>query len=143
MSTFLLRHNPTAAAAMLSSWFDRVLGDTQSSEGGHELAYRLQPRLDISEEEQQYNVIVDIPGMTKEDVSVKVENGTLRIEGERKEEKRGKYHHAERTSGKFLRSISLPEDVDSTKIEAKAANGVLELRLPKSKKAMPVEIKIA
>jgi len=142
MSTFVLRH-PTTTAALLSNWFDRMLGDTPSSEERHETACRMQPRMDIAEEEGQYSVVVDIPGLTKDDISVKVENGALRIEGERKEEKRGKYHYAERASGTFLRSFTLPEDVDAAKIEAKVANGVLELRLPKSEKALPVEIKIA
>jgi len=140
MSAFVLRHNPTAA--MLSSWFDRMLGDL-STESDQELTSRLQPRMDISEEEGHYYISMDVPGLTKSDISIKVENGAVKIEGERKEEKKGKYHHSERAYGKFLRSFSLPDDVDSAKIEAKAENGVLELKLPKNKKALPIEIKIS
>jgi len=140
MSTLLLRQSP--AASLLSSWFDRMMGDP-SSEAVHEAAYSIQARLDISEDEEKYFVTVDIPGLAKEDVSVTVENGVMKIEGERKEEKKGKYHHTERTYGKFLRSFSLPDDVDTSKIEAKAANGVLELQMPKNKKAKPIEVKIS
>jgi HSP20 family protein len=140
MSAFILRHNPSAA--MLSSWFDRMLGDP-STEADQELLYRLQPRMDISEEENQYMISMDIPGLTKADISIKVENGTLKVEGERKDERKGKHHHAERAYGKFIRSFSLPDDVDSAKIEAKVDNGVLELKMPKNKKALPIEIKIA
>ena len=80
--------------------------------------------------------------MVKEDISIKVENGTMKIEGERKEERTGKYHLTERTVGRFYRSFALPDDVDAEKIEAKASNGVLEISLPKSQKVLPVEIKI-
>jgi len=142
MSTLVFR-NP--AHALFSNWFDRMLGDAAPSEdaGGQAAYQRALPRMDIAEEEGHYSVVVDVPGLTREDVSVKIENGAMRIEGERKEEKRGRYHCAERVSGKFLRSITLPEDVDAAKIEAKVSNGVLELTMPKSKKALPVEVKIA
>jgi len=140
MSTLLLRQSP--AASLLSSWFDRMMGDP-SSEAERDAVYRMQPRLDISEDEEKYFVTVDLPGLAKEDVSVTVENGVMKIEGERKEEKKGKYHHTERAYGKFLRSFSLPDDVDASKIEAKAVNGVLELQMPKNKKAKPIEVKIA
>lgn len=140
MSALVFRHNP--AAAMLSSWFDRVLND-QASGDVAEAVYRMQPRMDISEEEDKYFVGMDIPGLAKEDVAIKVENGVIKIEGERKEVHKGKFHHSERAFGKFLRSFSLPDDVDSSKIEAKVANGTLELVLPKNKKALPIEVKIS
>lgn len=140
MSTFLLRHNP--AAAVLSNWFDKMFYDrTTESEG--EQTFRLQPKMDISEEEDKYFVSVDIPGLTKDDISIKAESGVIKIEGERKEERKGKYHYAERAFGRFMRIFSLPDDVDSEQIVAKVNNGVLELQLPKNKKALPVEIKIS
>jgi HSP20 family protein len=139
MSTLVVRRNP--AAEMLSSWFDRMLGDASpETEGG--MTYTVQPRMDIAEEKDAYFITLDVPGLTKEDISVKAESGMIKIEGERKEEKKGKYHRSERAFGRFLRSFSVPDDVEAGQIEAKVAHGVLELRLPKSEKAKAVEIKV-
>jgi HSP20 family protein len=131
---------PVPAVADLFSIFDRVFGDRPLTDD--RVDYRVQPRMDVSEEESKYAVTLDIPGLAKEDITIKVENGAMKIEGERKEERAGKYHLAERACGRFYRSFALPDDVDAEKIEAKAANGVLEITLPKSQKALPVEIKI-
>jgi len=138
MSALVMR--PATAMADFFSIFDRVFGDRQLTDDRAD--YRVQPRMDVSEEENRYAVTLDIPGLAKEDISIKVENGTMKIEGERKEERTGKYHLTERTYGRFYRSFALPEDVDAEKIEAKAANGVLEISLPKTQKAPAVEIKI-
>jgi HSP20 family protein len=99
--------------------------------GGRQLAvdradYRLQPRMDVSEEENRYVITVDIPGLAKEDISIKIENDAMKIEGKRKEERNNaQYRLTERTAGRLYRSVALPNDVDAEKIEAKAANGVL------------------
>jgi HSP20 family protein len=131
---------PVPSVADFFSIFDRVFGDRSLTDDRAD--YRVQPRMDVSEEENKYAVTLDIPGLAKEDISIKVENGTMKIEGERKEERAGKYHLTERTYGRFYRSFALPDDVDAEKIEAKASNGVLEISLPKNQKALPVEIKI-
>jgi len=138
MSALVMR--PVPAVADFFSIFDRVFGDRPLTDDRAD--YRVQPRMDVSEEENKYAVTLDIPGLAKEDISIKVENGTMKIEGERKEERTGKYHLTERAYGRFYRSFALPDDVDAEKIEAKAANGVLEISLPKNQKALPVEIKI-
>ncbi|MDR2592927.1 MAG: Hsp20/alpha crystallin family protein [Chitinispirillales bacterium] len=138
MSALVMR--PVPSVADFFSIFDRVFGDRSLTDDRAD--YRVQPRMDVSEEENKYAVTLDIPGLAKEDISIKVENGTMKIEGERKEERTGKYHLTERTYGRIYRSFALPDDVDAEKIEAKANNGVLEISLPKNQKALPVEIKI-
>jgi len=138
MSALVMR--PVPSVADFFSIFDRVFGDRPLTDDRAD--YKVQPRMDVSEEENRYAITLDIPGLAKEDISIKVENGTMKIEGERKEERTGKYHLAERTVGRFYRSFALPDDVDAEKIEAKATNGVLEISLPKNQKALPVEIKI-
>jgi HSP20 family protein len=83
----------------------------------------------------------------KEDVKVTVENGVLTITGERKFEKEEdkKYHRIERSYGNFLRSFTLPDAADSSKVTAEFKDGVLKVHLPKSEKAKPkaVEVKVA
>jgi HSP20 family protein len=106
------------------------------------------PLVDISEDEHEYLIKAELPGIDKDQVKVTVENGLLLIAGERKsehEEKNRKYHRVERSYGSFLRSFSLPDDADGTKIKAEFKNGVLKVHLPKSEDAKPksIEIKVS
>lgn len=105
------------------------------------------PAVDITEDEKEFLIKTDLPEMKKEDVHVTFADGVLTITGERKtekEEKNRKYHRIEREHGRFLRSFTLPENANATKIAAEFKEGVLLLRLPKSEKAQPkvVEVKI-
>jgi HSP20 family protein len=105
------------------------------------------PLVDISEDDKEYLVKADLPEMKKEDVKVTVENGVLSISGERKsekEEKRKKFHRIERSYGTFLRTFTLPDNADSTKIAAEFKEGVLKVHLPKIPATKPqhVEVKL-
>jgi HSP20 family protein len=106
------------------------------------------PLVDISEDDKEYVIKAEVPEMKKEDIKINVHEDVLTITGERKyekEEKGKKYHRVERSYGSFLRSFSLPEDADGTKVIAEYKDGVLKVRLPKSEKAKPksIEVKIA
>ena len=106
------------------------------------------PSVDITEDDKEYLVKADLPEVKKEDVKVTVENGILTITGERKfekEEKDKKYHRIERSYGNFLRSFTLPDGADGTKVSADFKDGVLKVHLPKTEKAKPkaVEVKVA
>ena len=103
------------------------------------------PLVDITEEEKEYLIRAELPDMKKEDVRLTVENGVLTISGERKfekEEKGRKYHRIERAYGSFVRSFSLPEDADGSKVTADFKDGMLQVHLPKSVKATPKAIEI-
>jgi len=131
----------------LTSLFDDFFGDNAFESVNRQLSVGEWPRVDIEENGNEYSIKADLPGMDKKDVSISIENGTLKIEGEKKtEQKREKdrYYHLERSYGKFCRSFALPEEVDTEKISAAMNNGVLELTLPKSEKAKPrsIEVKI-
>lgn len=106
------------------------------------------PLVDITEDEKEYLIKAELPEMKKEDVRLTVENDVLAISGERKfekEEKGRKYHRIERAYGSFVRSFSLPEDADGSKVTADFKDGMLQVHLPKSEKAKPkaIEIKVA
>ena len=106
------------------------------------------PLVDITEDEKEYIVKAEIPEMKKEDIKINVHDEVLSISGERKyekEEKGKKYHRVERAYGSFVRSFTLPEDADGSKVNAEYKDGVLKLHLPKSEKAKPktIEIKVA
>ena len=83
---------------------------------------------------------LDLPGMKKEDIEVSIQDGTLIIRGEKKEETERKEKGAVRTErfyGSFHRAVNLPTAVDDTKVKANYKSGVLELTLPKKEEAKP------
>jgi HSP20 family protein len=106
------------------------------------------PLVDITEDEKEYLVKVELPEVRKEDLKVTVENGVLSISGERKlekEEKGKRYHRIERAYGSFTRSFTLPEGADSSKVNAQFKDGVLQVHLAKSETARPkaIDVKIS
>ena len=106
------------------------------------------PTVDIIESSEDFQIKADLPEVKKEDVKVSVDAGVLRIEGERKqekEEKGKKYHRTERSYGSFLRTFTLPDNIDESKIAASFKDGVLNVRLQKAEKAKPkaIDVKVA
>jgi len=105
-----------------------------------------QPNSDVEDEDNCFRVKIDLPGIDKKDIKVRVENDILIIEGEKKEEERkSKFWHTERNKiEKFKRSFTLADTIDATKLEAKIKHGVLEIVLPKKEdkkiKTFDVEI---
>ena len=103
------------------------------------------PSIDISENEKQYMIDVEIPGVDKKDIKLNVENNTLTISGERKFEKKedGKqYHRVESHYGTFSRSFTLPDNVNTESINATYNNGILSITVDKSEEKMRKQIKI-
>ncbi len=95
---------------------------------------RFWPHLDVSDEDGALKVAIELPGMSKDDVELSVENGMLTIRGEKRHEdqttERGVYR-TERYYGYVHRSLPLPEDVDQEHAEATFEKGVLTVRFPK------------
>jgi HSP20 family protein len=103
------------------------------------------PRVDVVESEKEVKVTAELPGMVAQDVDLQLSHGVLTISGEKKREKeeRGKnYTHVERSYGAFRRSVPLPGEVDSDKVEATFKRGVLTVTLPKTTPAR-ARIKVA
>jgi HSP20 family protein len=97
---------------------------------------QLKMRIDVTENEQAYTVKADIPGVKKEDISVRVEGNLVQIDAQAKSEKeeRGdgdKVLRSERYFGTISRSFTLGQDIDAGKVDASYADGVLTLQLPK------------
>jgi HSP20 family protein len=92
------------------------------------------PRVDISENDGQYLVKADIPGVAKEDIKITIDNDVLTIQGERKqeqEEENKHFHRVERFYGSFIRSFTLPDDADAAALKAAAQEGQLTVTIPK------------
>src|SRR3981189_1520800 len=129
----------------LSSLFGRVPARRQN--GGQEAITVAEwaPLVDIIEDDKEYIIKAELPGVKKEEVKVAVENGVLTISGERKlesEEKNKKYHRVERAYGLFARSFTLPDVADAEKVKAEFKDGELRIHLPKSEKAKTKQIEV-
>lgn len=96
------------------------------------------PAVDVSERDDAYVIRAELPGLTEADVKLRVDDGSLVLEGEKKagEEAGGKGRHRhERRFGEFRRVFTLPDTVDEAAVAAKFAHGVLEVTLPKVEEA--------
>ncbi len=92
------------------------------------------PRIDLSETEEEYTIIADLPGLNQKDIELSFSQNVLTISGKKEEEKEEKgrqYHRIERFSGQFRREIPLQDTVDDNKIEATFKDGVLTINIPK------------
>lgn len=101
--------------------------------------------VDVVEEKDHLIVRANLPGLSKDDVTVTYHDGYLTIKGEKKVEsttKDANWHRQERAYGSFSRTIELPVAVDMKKIEAQFRDGVLTVTLPKTEEAKPREIQI-
>jgi HSP20 family protein len=104
------------------------------------------PPVDIYQNGQHELVLkAELPDLTREDIDVTVDKGTLTIKGEKKlssEVKEEQFHRVERQYGTFSRSFSLPATVDSGRVAAEYKNGVLTVKLPMREEAKPRQIKV-
>jgi HSP20 family protein len=119
--------NPFALMRQFTDDMDRAFGQPAN------IAAEWRPAIEVKEKEGKLVVTAELPGVKKEDVKVNVTDNMLTLEGERKqekEEKREGYYHSERSYGKFLRSIRLPEGAQTDQTAAQFKDGVLEITVP-------------
>src|SRR5512132_977922 len=107
----------------------------------------LKMRIDVAEKENAYEVKADIPGVKKEDINVRIDGNVVQIDAEVKRESQTKGNgdkvlRSERYYGNVSRTFSLAEDVDDSKAEAKYADGVLTLALPKKATAASKKVTV-
>jgi HSP20 family protein len=104
------------------------------------------PPINVAETADAYRVEVELPGVSKENIRVAVDNRRVTIEAEEKREsdqKEGeRLIYAERNATKYVRSFTLPSEVDDAGAQAKFENGVLTLTLPKKQPAQPKQLAI-
>jgi HSP20 family protein len=131
----------------LSTYLGRPAVQTETGKEAMTVA-EWSPLVDITEDDKEYLIKADLPEVKKDDVKLTVQDDVMSISGERKyekEEKGKKYHRIERAYGSFMRSFTLPEDADGSKVSADYKDGVLKVHLPKSEKAKPksIEVKVS
>ena len=119
--------NPFALMRQFTEDMDRTFGKMPNGDA------LWSPAIEVKQKDGKLTVTAELPGLKKEDVKVNVTGDTLTLEGERKhekEEKREGYYHSERSYGKFLRSIPLPEGAKTDQTSAQFKDGMLEITVP-------------
>ncbi|HEX7126266.1 MAG TPA: Hsp20/alpha crystallin family protein [Thermodesulfobacteriota bacterium] len=125
--------------------FDETLSRTRTGEPS-ELTGNWSPAVDVYENADRYVVVAELPGLTKDDVQIELKDNVLTLKGERKfadEFKDQTCHRMERAYGQFVRSFSIPAQVEAGKVEARFKDGVLTVTIPKAAAAKPRVIPIA
>jgi HSP20 family protein len=148
MRTSLTRWNPTRGYVTsrdpFARFFENFFGeDLLPSEDVSNRAWM--PAVNIRETDSAFLVEAELPGLTKKDIEITLENNLLKLSGERRFEKDTKeenYHRVERQYGTFLRTFSLPSQVDSNAVKATFKEGVLTIEVPKAEEAKPRKIAI-
>lgn len=136
MANLLIRDPFLAAPFRLMDELMRTAGN-----GGNRVT-GFTPPVDVLETQDEYLVKLDLPGVKADDVNVEVNENQLSISGSRVAEETGQAQLVERPYGSFVRTLTLPQGVDSDSIEAGYQDGVLELRIPKPAQQKPKKIAI-
>jgi HSP20 family protein len=103
------------------------------------------PLADVTETDKDYEVVLDLPGMKPEEVTVELKEGQLWVTGRREEEREEKgktFHRVERQHGEFRRVIPLPSTIDEQHVDAHFDNGVLKITVPKTEGAQAKRIEV-
>lgn len=141
----LVKFEPFRGFESLSRRMNEIFGDLEK--GVRFEIGDFSPRVDIAEDEKNVYLHAELPGIERENVKISVsEDRVLTLKGEKKREEKVEsknFVRVERNYGSFTRSFALPENINVEKVEAKFANGVLDLVLPKTEPAKPKEVDIS
>lgn len=145
--TYLTRYRPLANGFTLprelDRWMDEALGNLQWSRG--ENVRQWFPVTDVSETPENLTLRLEVPGLSREDLKISVENNMLTVRGEKKQETSSEdetFYRTERSYGTFERSFSLPSHFDHDGVKATMKDGVLTIRIPRREEAKAREIAI-
>ena len=142
----IVKVDPFRELATMQDRMARLFGDVYLRDEDTGFRGNWIPAVDIFETENHDLVLkAELPGMTREDIEVTVENGTLVLKGQKKfeaEVKEEHYRRIERSYGQFFRSFTLPNTVDTSKVAADYKNGILTVKLPFREEAKPRTISV-
>ena len=142
----IVKVDPFRELAAMQNRMARLFGDVYLRDEDTAFRGSWTPAVDIFETEHHDLVLkAELPGMTREDIEVSVENGTLMLKGQKKFDetvKEENYRRVERSYGQFHRSFTLPNTVDTSKVAADYKNGILTVKLPFREEAKPRTINV-
>lgn len=128
----------------MSRFFDDFFLPYREGEEGQRSAVWA-PRADLSETDDAYLIAMDLPGIHRDELDITMEDGTLKVSGERSmetESENGQYHRIERSYGRFFRSFSFGPNADADNVEASFDDGVLTIRVAKAEERKPRRIEV-
>jgi HSP20 family protein len=131
---------PFGSEGLGDVFFDRLWPEWR-----RDLGEEWTPAVNFFEKDGKYHLSADVPGISKDDITVTVENGYISVSGkkeENKEEKEASYYMKETRYGSFSRSFRLPGEVDEEKIEASYKDGVLTVVIPKKEESKTKKIEV-
>lgn len=135
---------PLFGKAMLDDFFSPALTRFASDDDAEAAGMTWSPAADLTQTEEAYTLTVDLPGMSRKDIELTVEDHTLTLSGERRVERKGSsVDRLERVHGHFARRFHLPADADASTIAAEFENGVLSISISKVEEAKARKIEIA
>lgn len=142
----IVRYNPFRELRAMQEQMNRLLDLAWNRETGEDIKEGIwQPPVDIYEDEDSVIIKAELPDIDQKDIEVKIEDSTLTLRGERKQDeklKRENFHRMERFYGTFQRSFTLPHTIDQEKVKANCANGILTITLPKKEEKKPKMINV-
>ncbi len=144
------RRQPTGASASRDD-FDLLRDEINrlfdfDYEGSGLFDRRVSPPIDVIEETDDFIIVSDLPGVNSKDIDISISNNVLTIKGEKKlgdDKEKTKVYRRECWSGTFQRTLSLPETVDSNKVDATLKNGVLIIKVGKREEVKPRKISVS
>ena len=136
----LITWNSTARPISIFNDFDNFLNDFSSSLNS---SSSWEPKFEVLNTDAMYCIRAEIPGMSKKDIDIELENNTLSISGDRKWNDKDQNNYSEFSYGKFYRSFNLPENVKENNIKASMKDGILSVQVPRLEKVKPEVKKIA
>lgn len=144
----LITWDPLREIRNLQDRFNRIFGSTTTPTRRNEdmSLGTWAPPVDIAEDKDKIVLTAELPGFKEDQIDIQMEGGVLTLRGERRfeDEKEGRnYHRVERAYGQFVRSFTLPSNVDRDGIKANFSEGLLEIELPKREEAKPKQIRIS
>lgn len=143
----IIRWRPLGEVDSFRREMDRMFEDFFGKEpNAGESSLSWYPSVDIKETKDEFVLMAEVPGMSKDDIKINISENTLTIKGEKKEEKKEddhNYHRVERRYGTFQRSFTLPTQIKGDKVKAAYKDGVLTITMPKKEEVKPKEIPIS
>ena len=133
----LIKYRPNM---LFNTFFDDSFGSIP-----RQFYFGFEPKVDVTESEKDYTISFELPGVKKDAVKISLENGLLTVEGEKKyfeEDNSSGSWRQERRYGAFKRSFRLGDGVDQKKISAEFSDGILDIKVSKSKDSVRKEIEI-
>jgi HSP20 family protein len=140
-----LYRNPFNELDRMRRQMDMLTGSMFGGVPQQATASGVYPALNVTEDKDKYYIRAELPGLKQEDLDIQATGKSISISGQKTiapEDETAKYHRREREAGKFSRIIDLPDNIDTEKVEAGLANGILTITIPKAEAAKPRQIAI-